>query len=1147
MSQLSQQAPPMGAGGPPPVPAQEPKETLKLALVMSGGVSLAVWMGGVTREIHQLCVAGREGAHPVDTPELGSTGLLYRQLLALTHCQASVDVISGVSAGGINGAALAVALLHDGDFGQLRQLWLQTAALNNLLRPPLGLNPGSLLQGEAYFLPALEQALQILRRLPKPLSAGQQAMDLRLSTTLLTGHQGRHVDDLGSPVNDVDYRAQFHFQHLEAGSSFGANQPWLAALARAARSSASFPFAFEPSKVDAAVSAAHLRAAGGEDLMPGQRYVIDGGLLDNKPFAGALQAISAMPRTGPMRRVLAYICPDPGDGPQGHTNQGMPALSQVLGEAVFGIPQSQTISDQLREIQRHNDKVRGQRDSLLQVASALSAADLDDLASKLFAVYRHRRLVNTFALFIEPNLTQAIGKLGRRSLNHLQQQFCACTTHEAWLPAEWHHDRGRMVGAAQQWQWGLFPLEFAMSVLLELARTAESLSGLPPREPLHESPAEREGRWRCMQGIQQGWAKINTLSAQVKGRRGVERSQWTQYCQALRSAWADARGGQSTPGAQDVCLDKLALAMNGHLGFLADAARQRWCKSQLAALCQRLRELLPLAAQAAERARGAAAADALQTRQAQGVWRLCELLGGLTHAPEPAGQELAARLRSQPPSDEQLTFRLLQLEVVCYAFDDHEAMEQDILIELVQISGNVRSPLLGAWPGEGAVSGEGAWLAQGKLRGLALAHFAAFYKQSWRSNDWIWGRLDGADRLVQVLLNPDRLRRQYQGRKAQALAAIEALALGEPDAPQAALLRQRWQALGGALALAGELAFLDAPLGALPDTLPACAAAIVCRLHLLIMQEELPSLQLAIAHDQAQGAAQGANARQLLAMGQVGARATPQHALEALRMGLLQDEELADEVGSDLFTRSIAHVTASVQNTIASASAKLGPVSALFALLKLPVQGFNFMAQTLTRQSRTAAALHASMLSVGLVIVLGSSLFKTLDGESARGLVKLGWLMLVWGTLFSVLRFARIGFVMVGMVAAMIALSRWSATGWPVDAGHVVEAVLPVLVVLGLWFGLLRSSMLQWALGLAAIFVFATWSTPQPLWEQWHRPLAPVERLALALMAVLLIAIWQATWPGAALEQWLRHKVAMRRKRVRRRRHADRHAGSGRA
>src|SRR5262245_13190982 len=99
---------------------------------MTGGVSLAVWMGGVAREINLLTQASDlrprdAGGVSVPTPAgppAGSLALqvrdLYRRLLDLVDVTVSVDVLSGTSAGGINAAVLGLANAHRLDIGPLR-------------------------------------------------------------------------------------------------------------------------------------------------------------------------------------------------------------------------------------------------------------------------------------------------------------------------------------------------------------------------------------------------------------------------------------------------------------------------------------------------------------------------------------------------------------------------------------------------------------------------------------------------------------------------------------------------------------------------------------------------------------------------------------------------------------------------------------------------------------------------------------------------------------------------------------------------------------------------------------------------------------------------------------------------------------------
>jgi uncharacterized protein DUF3376 len=45
------------------------------------------------------------------------------------------------------------------------------------------------------------------------------------------------------------------------------------------------------------------------------------------------------------------------------------------------------------------------------------------------------------------------------------------------------------------------------------------------------------------------------------------------------------------------------------------------------------------------------------------------------------------------------------------------------------------------------------WAGDEKLKGTGLAHFAPFFNREFRENDYLWGRLDAAERLVGLLLD----------------------------------------------------------------------------------------------------------------------------------------------------------------------------------------------------------------------------------------------------------------------------------------------------------------------------------------------------------------------------------------------------------
>jgi hypothetical protein len=78
----------------------------------------------------------------------------------------------------------------------------------------------------------------------------------------------------------------------------------------------------------------------------------------------------------------------------------------------------------------------------------------------------------------------------------------------------------------------------------------------------------------------------------------------------------------------------------------------------------------------------------------------------------------------------------------------------------------------GAYSDEYNPKGTRATSPGAKLYGLQLGHFAGFVRRSWRANDWMFGRLDGAARIVDLLLDPRVLRQQAISR-GQMRAALD--------------------------------------------------------------------------------------------------------------------------------------------------------------------------------------------------------------------------------------------------------------------------------------------------------------------------------------------------------------------------------------
>lgn len=159
---------------------------LRIALVCYGGLSLAVYMHGITKEIHKLTraskiyhspaapvvKAGADYAERNDDPDRESdTEAIYYELLqalgADVDLRIIVDVIAGTSAGGINGIMLARALAHDLPLDAHRQMWLEFADVSMLMEPDA--------LARRWSKPFVRPVLWGLTRAPEPLDAEASA------------------------------------------------------------------------------------------------------------------------------------------------------------------------------------------------------------------------------------------------------------------------------------------------------------------------------------------------------------------------------------------------------------------------------------------------------------------------------------------------------------------------------------------------------------------------------------------------------------------------------------------------------------------------------------------------------------------------------------------------------------------------------------------------------------------------------------------------------------------------------------------------------------------------------------------------------------------------------------------------------------
>jgi len=130
------------------------EKELRIALVCFGGISLAIYMHGISKEILKL-VRASSALHAIadraqrakasffdrvnrSDPEYDTEDVyfeLLREIGRTVEMRVVVDIIAGASAGGINGTMLARALSHDLPMDALRDLWLENADVAVLLAP----------------------------------------------------------------------------------------------------------------------------------------------------------------------------------------------------------------------------------------------------------------------------------------------------------------------------------------------------------------------------------------------------------------------------------------------------------------------------------------------------------------------------------------------------------------------------------------------------------------------------------------------------------------------------------------------------------------------------------------------------------------------------------------------------------------------------------------------------------------------------------------------------------------------------------------------------------------------------------------------------------------------------------------------------
>ena len=741
---------------------------VRLGLVMYGGVSLAIYINGVAQEFFHA-VRGRG---------------VYRLIKALTDSDIVVDVISGTSAGGVNGIMLGYALCNDRDFAATAGLWRTAGDINRLLLDPAKNQESAyaLLDGEGYYQANLEEAFATMPALaerdedPSPVTE----LDLFVTGTDVDGTLSTRFDDAGHPIDVKDHRTVFLLKHRRGrkepfnpafppGSPASQPETTYKALATLARITSSFPAAFSPTHVgndppgDATVDG-KLQLWGN---LGKECYFLDGGVLDNKPFTSTIREIYYRLTDREVDRRLFYVEPDPERFAQPRTTT-RPNVFQAAIAALVGIPGYESIGDDLQLIAERNSKV----ERYWRFASAISerlAETLSPPGEEL--LMRARRGEETAPGELSAALGEQTAFLYRRSRfvalsERVVRGILRQEGRDPYLDKHHTDERAKRAAAGRLYAsfdrledpddeiLRLYDVEFRLRRLFHLVYlmyrkklAVDDTTGGAYRDlwrALNRQIALLEIVKAAMEEL------IDRAPIPWKERDAAD--VWASVAAAFRTLIHTAGGETallpepylrgSSCAALETALDQAALTrISAALKTRADVIIGTFADGRPPVPPEPFESILA----ATDRRERAAIATLFPQRPAEGA---------------------------EPISAAYDEF--LFLDAYLYPIETVAGLTEKDVIETVRISPLDARTAFSDRPASAKVSGD------------ALYHFGGFFKRSWRSNDILWGRLDGLCQLVESLLKPERIREVLESRRTP--AELRQLVAG-PLAPEALLPR----------------------------------------------------------------------------------------------------------------------------------------------------------------------------------------------------------------------------------------------------------------------------------------------------------------------------------------------------------------------
>jgi patatin-related protein len=712
------------------------EKELRLALICYGGISLAVYMHGITKEVWRLARASR-AFHAGEAAEPGSETVYCRLIEAMARecgldVRVLVDILAGASAGGINAIFLAEAIAGGRSLEPLTDLWLETADVDSLIDPALSRvsrlakaaavplawawssRRGDLERtvepehreeirsklanfvrarwfsppfGGAGFTRLLLGAFDAMAAAPAgpALLPHHHPLDLFVTVTDFYGYAEQLRLNSPAEVIEQEHRLILSFR-------MAAPRPLAdsAELVFAARATASFPGAFPPFQVGEldSVLAERGRAWPGRTAflsraLPRQwaqgtaesAVLIDGSVLANAPFRPAIRALQNRPARREVDRRFVYIDPKPGARSvrlTGGEGDEAPGFFATIFGALSDIPREQPIRDNLEAIEQRSATIR-----------------------------RLRRIVESMRPEVEAAIERMFGSPMLR-LRPTPKRLGSWRARAQTMAA-------REAGYA-----------YAAYGHLKLATVAEEVT-----ERIFElgGGGDRSRHDRVRQSI---WNEIR--------RRGLVRHDAMTAAGATPEVILFLRTFDSAFRTRRL---RFLVRRLGQMEERADAPREAIAAARAAIYRLMGRYAAPPAGNSAR------LYEEAETRPGEALDALGEGLA-LKAADDEADLWLTEALAAFPKADRR-TLMLAYLGFPFYDIATLPLLQGEGLDEYDEVKVDRISP-------EDATAirlgGTGS-----TLKGVQFNSFGAFFSRAYRENDYLWGRLHGAERLIDITVS----------------------------------------------------------------------------------------------------------------------------------------------------------------------------------------------------------------------------------------------------------------------------------------------------------------------------------------------------------------------------------------------------------